>query len=328
MKRLVYVSGSLALAALVVSFVPTPARGAEAATRSNPVPNGFMKMDGSLSDWMDPQISWYPIDDVGDGSTGDARPLDIDILQGAVANDDNYIYVLFRNAGDNMVDGASNWVFFDMDKTNATGLNYAPWPGSGIDFNLGGTDGWNAWNVDGSYAGGANGKTVAIGDSDNSGGADFLEYRVSRTVAQPNGALFNPTNGTDFNLSFIAEDTNYDWSPNASTDWFNYHLGTYTPHAPGDANGVGGVDINDYLLIQAHAFQKVPFGTLGDVTDDGFVDFTDFREWKTNFPGGAAAADAAVAALSVPEPSTLALGGIGLLLLATIHRRRRGLSDR
>jgi len=325
MKRLMSVFGSLALAAAI--FPWNHADGAEVASRSNGVPNDFIKIDGNLSDWLNPGVTWYPIDDVGDGSTGGARPLDIDILQGAVANDENYIYVLYRNAGDNMVDGASNWVFFDTDKNLATGLAFAAWTGGGLDFNLGGTGGWNAWSAAGAFVGGGAGKTVAVGDSDGSGGADFLEYRISRTAAQPNGIPFNPANGTDFNLSFIAEDTTMDWSPNNSADWFNYVLGSYTPKAPGDANGVGGVDINDYLLIQAHAFEAVPFGALGDVTDDGFVDFTDFREWKENFPGGAAAADAAVEALGVPEPSTFALGGIGLLLLATFHRRR-GLRNR
>lgn len=97
----------------------------------------------------------------------------------------------------------------------------------------------------------------------------------------------------------------YDGSAAFSLD----NLLVYTPPTPvaGDADRNGLVNINDYQLIQAHAFEAAPFGptALGDLNDDEFVDFADFQIWKTSFPGGVAAAEAAIAA--IPEPSAIAL---------------------
>jgi hypothetical protein len=89
-------------------------------------------------------------------------------------------------------------------------------------------------------------------------------------------------------------------------------------NAPGDANGVGGVTIADYQVIQANSFTQQIVGANGDVNYDGFVDFADFHQWKTSFPGGVAAAEAAVAALPEPAALTLALG-----MMAVVGRMAR-----
>ncbi len=308
-----------ALMAIVAIGLGAVARAASVQTLNNPVPNGFIKIDGSLNDWL--SIARFNQDTVGDGSTGAARPLDIDILQGAVAHDANFFYFLYRNAGDNMVDAASNWIFIDLDQNATTGLtSIAPLGSIGTDFNLGGTGGWNEWNPAGGHAGGAAGRAVAVGDSNGSGGADFLEWSISRTAVQPLGGTFNPPTGS-FNLVFGAEDTNMDTSPNnGNVDWFTYNAaGTYNPGVAGDADANGIININDYQLIQANSFTVVPLGTMGDVDDTGFVDFSDFHQWKSNFPGGAAAAEAAIAAL-VPEPGSLALFGAALTALLVGRR--------
>jgi len=215
------------IAAVTLACVfAAPVEAVEVQSLSNPVPNGAIVIDGNLSDWAG--VTPFQQDTIGDGSTGAARPLDIDILQGAVAHDANFIYVLYRNAGDNMIDPASNWIFFDLDRNQATGQNgIAGMNSIGMEFNLGGTGGWNAWNsVGGAFAGGANGRTVATGDSSAiPAGADFLEYAISRTAAQPNGLTFNPIGGTSFNLVFGAEDSVLDTSPNdGSQNWFNYNV--------------------------------------------------------------------------------------------------------
>jgi hypothetical protein len=91
--------------------------------------------------------------------------------------------------------------------------------------------------------------------------------------------------------------------------------------APGDANGDGDISIADYQIIQANSFTNQAFGNNGDVNYDGAVNFDDFQEWKSLFPGGTAAAEAAIAA--IPEPASLGLAafGVGMLLMA---RRGRG----
>lgn len=114
----------------------------------------------------------------------------------------------------------------------------------------------------------------------------------------------------------------YDGSATYTLD----NLNVYTPPAglqPGDANRDGSVDINDYLLIRGHAFVAAPYGPtpLGDLNDDEFVDFNDFQIWKTAFPGGAVAAEAAIAAL-IPEPSSVSISLCGLAALLWRARRR------
>jgi hypothetical protein len=59
----------------------------------------------------------------------------------------------------------------------------------------------------------------------------------------------------------------------------------------------------------------------GDVNYDGLVDFKDFHEWKTSFPGGVAAAEAALAA--IPEPAGLTLAAGMLATLVGLVRRGR-----
>lgn len=291
-------------------------RAASVQTLANPVPNGYIKIDGNINDWL--SIGAYAPDATGDGSTGPARPLDIDILQGAVAHDANFFYFLYRNAGDNMVDPNSNWVFIDLDQNVATGAALG-FP-IGTDYNLGGLNGWNAW-ANGAFAGPAAGRSVAAGDSNGSGGADFLEWAVSRTAVQPGGGVFNPPTG-NFDLIFIAEDTTFDTSPdNGASDWFTYNAtGTYNTGVAGDADGNGIINLSDYQLIQANSFTVVPLGTLGDVDDTGFVDFGDFQQWKTNFPGGVQAAEAAIASL-VPEPASGGLWALAVMGLWSARRR-------
>lgn len=89
---------------------------------------------------------------------------------------------------------------------------------------------------------------------------------------------------------------------------------------PGDADGVNGITIADYQIIQANSFTKQPIGLNGDVNYDGIVDFKDFQEWKTLFPGGVAAAEAAIAALPEPGSLSLALGGLAFLGLKRRNR--------
>jgi hypothetical protein len=288
-------------------------------TQSNPVPNGFIQIDGDYSDWA--ALPDYQADTVGDTSAGGLGD-GVDILHGAVAHDANFIYVLWRNAGPGGITNFSNWVWFNMDNNPATGrtdmFGITTPLSRGAEYNLGGLQGWNQWGPTGEFTGGAAGRLVAAGTSSGTGDPDFLEYSISRTAQQPGGVTFNPTGGTTFDFFFVTEaTTTSDTYPNThTTDWFTYDTaGTYNPGAPGDGDGDGDVDINDYLAIRANSFTNQLLGRNGDVNDDAFVDFDDFREWKVNFPGGAAAADAAIAALGVPEPASIVLSGMAAVFL-------------
>jgi hypothetical protein len=90
---------------------------------------------------------------------------------------------------------------------------------------------------------------------------------------------------------------------------------------PGDANGDGKVDGLDYL-VWAGSFGDDPAAdppgspANGDFDDNGVVDGLDYLVWAGNFGNGPN--DAA----AVPEPTTLALAGVGGMLL--VLRRRRG----
>jgi hypothetical protein len=71
---------------------------------------------------------------------------------------------------------------------------------------------------------------------------------------------------------------------------------------PGDADGDGDVDMNDFNAIRDNFQQAAASRAEGDLTGDGTVDFKDFRQWKANHPFTPAPAGA------VPEPGTIALG--------------------
>jgi hypothetical protein len=307
----------------VVEVTPTWAESLE--TQSNPVPNGFVEIDGDYSDWA--ALPHYLADPVGDTSVGGLGE-GVDILHGAIAHDENFIYVLWRNSGPGGITNFSNWVWFNMDNNPDTGrtdmFGLTTPLSRGAEYNLGGLQGWNQWGPTGDFTGGSAGKLVAAGASSGSGEPDFLEYSISRTAQQPGGVTFNPTGGTTLEYFFITEATTPDTYPDThSTDWFTYDTaGTYNRGTPGDADADGDVDINDYRAIRANSFTNQLLGRNGDVNDDAFVDFDDFREWKTNFPGGAAAADAAVAALNAPEPASIVLGALAAVVLLVRTGRR------
>lgn len=76
---------------------------------------------------------------------------------------------------------------------------------------------------------------------------------------------------------------------------------------PGDVDLDTDVDLEDLLLIRTYFRQTVSGRTFGDLTNDGFVDFNDYRIWKDNYPvpltGG-------TSGIAIPEPN-------GFLLVAT-----------
>lgn len=88
----------------------------------------------------------------------------------------------------------------------------------------------------------------------------------------------------------------------------------------GDANGDGSITLADYQIIQANSFTSQAIGNNGDVNYDGVVNFDDFHQWKTSFPGGLTAAEAALA--GIPEPASFVTAAVGVACLASIRRGR------
>ncbi|MCA9184336.1 MAG: PEP-CTERM sorting domain-containing protein, partial [Planctomycetales bacterium] len=83
---------------------------------------------------------------------------------------------------------------------------------------------------------------------------------------------------------------------------------------PGDVNGDGVANMDDFPPIRDHFFQSVTGRAEGDLTLDGFVNFADFRQWKDNAVG--------VGVSSVPEPAMGSLLSIGMLALGMVRRRK------
>jgi hypothetical protein len=92
-----------------------------------------------------------------------------------------------------------------------------------------------------------------------------------------------------------------------------------TPATPGDYNGDGHVDANDFAVWRSM------FGSTTDASADGnldgIVDSRDFVIWRKNVPT-AGAGSAATGLVSVPEPETIVLIMSELVVLAVVLRRR------
>jgi hypothetical protein len=107
---------------------------------------------------------------------------------------------------------------------------------------------------------------------------------------------------------------------------------------PGDTDGDGDADINDFNTIVANFNQLCSEASCGDVAlnsgkqgSDGRVSLGDFRIWKDNRTdaGSGASTDELLAAFfggsglpDVPEPSSLVLLLSGMIALARIRSRR------
>ena len=93
-----------------------------------------------------------------------------------------------------------------------------------------------------------------------------------------------------------------------------------TMATPGDANGDGGVDINDLTIVLTNYGQTGMTWTQGEFTGDGRVDINDLTIVLTNY-GQTAGSSTGLAA--VPEPGALAvLLSAAVVVAWAFHRRR------
>jgi len=128
------------------------------------------------------------------------------------------------------------------------------------------------------------------------------------------------------------------WALSTTIDGFSFSAagisGTITIHPGGDLgtpgtfgvetandadfDGDNDVDGNDFLIWQRGLGVGATNGT-GDADGNGVVDAADLAVWRTQFGGPPAVS----AASAVPEPMTLALGGLAILALSLSGRSRR-----
>jgi hypothetical protein len=86
---------------------------------------------------------------------------------------------------------------------------------------------------------------------------------------------------------------------------------------PGDVNLDTFVTLDDLTIIRQNFRTTVTSRTLGDVTNDGFVNFDDFRQWKDNYVPAAGEAS-----IGIPEPSAVVLAVPALWVISQMRRRR------
>ena len=154
-----------------------------------------------------------------------------------------------------------------------------------------------------------------------------LKFVLSSTAASDAISMYlDPTNGTepqianasisgvDFTLGAIGP-AQFGGGGNP-TAFDELRVGTTFADAlpsfpvPGDTDGDGDVDLNDYQHIVDHMGLRGQSTLNGDVAKgdgtqgvDGIVDINDFRLWKSHFPFPVPGR--ALSSGSVPEPSTL-----------------------
>ncbi len=93
-----------------------------------------------------------------------------------------------------------------------------------------------------------------------------------------------------------------------------------------DLNNDGFVNFIDLGQLKSVFFTD---NANADLNGDGFVNFVDLGIMKSMFfgaPGGPSTGQSVVA--SVPEPRTLALAGLGLIMMSVLRRRKGALPQR
>jgi len=199
-------------------------RAASVASRSNPVDDDQIVIDGSFADWAGTQP--YPDDDAGDAPPGDQ-----DWLRVCIAHDTTNVYLrLERAAGSTgfrspIVSGGTTgglgyWVILDTDGNANTGLKAAGGRTFSIggEYNFGGALALNRWSVTGSWLGDV---PFIAASSDRQ-----LEIAVARS------AVGNPSS---FRFVLVGE-TSGDYHPaqGNTSDYFEYELNPPPPAPTGE----------------------------------------------------------------------------------------------
>lgn len=162
---------------------------------------------------------------------------------------------------------------------------------------------------------------INIVDSIDGNNSDEAAMWINPSLDGPLGtpdAELTQAAGNNFDYLF---DTVRLWSAGGNTDgpyasWIidEIRIGTQLEDAfgvvplPGDTDGNGVVDLQDLVPIRTNYRTMQTERIAGDLNGDFFVDFADFRQWKTGLlDNGGSLAGVDLAFLAVPEPSTIAM---------------------
>lgn len=158
---------------------------------------------------------------------------------------------------------------------------------------------------------------------------------LALTIFDTNGtsvlttANANPAGGTESiaNLLLPAAGTYYARVTGADDTIQLYELSlSPTSILLGDYNHDGLVNADDYLLWRRTVGQTVPKGTGADGNFDGQITSADFTIWRLHYGQipGSGSGDLLSTQGTVPEPTSLGLGLLGLAIsLASVARQRR-----
>jgi hypothetical protein len=289
-------------------------------------------VDGDISDWSASNIFTDPVDNAGGGEMVRwGAKFEAGYLYSFVEVADNPVEAYFAaptsgSKARRIVPGL--WV--DADHSNLTALDSAsthqPWVGGhdGIDVNVewgGGTVGWpdtGHYDFWGAGDTAANAGTSWLTNGAAAYAGQVMEFKVKWTDLVSDLASYpDAVAPKSYMKVALGIQSNSRGTGNGITNptvW-GYDLAAPVNIAilPGDANDDGIVNFSDYLLLSQNFNKTGQDWAHGDFNFDGTVNFADYLLLSQNF--GKPRGSEEFAGASVPEPITLAIFGLGALLI-------------
>ena len=157
------------------------------------------------------------------------------------------------------------------------------------------------------------------GDFNIDGAVNFADFLLLAAGIDHRGSsVVLPNLKADCNADNLVDILDANCTPGRRIKYFLEDYGT----VPGDADGMGGVEFADFLILNSNFGLSPAAYTDGDFDMDGKVDFSDFLVLSGNYGQGGDFTAGATAA--VPEPSSLLGLLLAALLLSNCRKSSRG----